>query len=55
MDTQLDSQKSLQVLINAAQIANTKGAFSLQESKLIAEAVEFFTKPQVQEDKKEKK
>jgi hypothetical protein len=41
----LDNQKALQILINAVQMANTKGAFTLQDSKVIAEAVEFFMKP----------
>ena len=39
------SQENLQILINAVQMANTKGAYTLQDSKIIAEAVEFFVKP----------
>lgn len=41
----MDTQKALNILINAVQVANTKGAFTLQDSKVIAEAVEIFTKP----------
>ena len=40
----MDIQKSLQVLIQAAQIGQTKGAYSLTEAKIIAEAIEVFQK-----------
>lgn len=49
----MDNQQALQVLVNAVQIANTKGAYTLQESKTIADAVDVFTKPK--EQIKEKK
>lgn len=41
----ITQEQALQILINAVQLANTKGAFQLAESKTIAEAVEMFTKP----------
>ncbi len=54
----MNQQQAIQILINAAQVANQKGAFQLAESKVIAEAVEMFTvKPaeaQVEEPKEEK-
>ena len=37
-------QTALNTLISAVQVANTKGAYTLAESKVIAEAVEVFTK-----------
>ena len=40
----MEQQKALQILLNAVQIAQNKGAFNLQEAKLIAEAVEVFIK-----------
>lgn len=42
----MNTQNALQILINAVQQANQKGAFTLQDSKIIAEAVEVFVKPQ---------
>lgn len=41
----MNNQQALQILINAVQAANLKGAFSLQDSKMVAEAVEVFVKP----------
>jgi hypothetical protein len=44
--------QALQVLVNAVQVANKRGAYELQESKAIAEAVEVFTNPTDQEDQR---
>lgn len=41
---QTEQQKSLQILINAANVACQKGVFNLQEAKIVAEAVEVFTR-----------
>lgn len=52
----MDNQKALEVLVQAVQIAQQKGAFNLQEAKIIAEAVEvFIKKPEtpVEPEKKE--
>lgn len=55
----MDNQKALRILINAVNLAVTKGAFNLQEAKIIAEAVEQFNKPptspELPEVKKDKK
>ena len=54
----MNQQQAIQILINSVQLANTKGAFQLAESKVIAEAVELFTKPAqepVVEESKDKK
>lgn len=39
-----NTQTALQTLIQAVQLATTKGAYQLGEAKVIAEAVEFFLK-----------
>ena len=44
MKTELNQQTALQILINAANAACQKGAFNLQDAKVIAEAVEVFTR-----------
>tara|TARA_R100001530_G_scaffold134173_2_gene108546 strand:- start:295 stop:450 length:156 start_codon:yes stop_codon:yes gene_type:complete len=50
----MDKQKALELLIQGIHVAQGKGAFNLEESKLLAEAVDVFTeKPK--EEKKEKK
>jgi hypothetical protein len=41
----MKQQEALQILINAVTLANTKGAFTLSDSKIIAIAVEAFTNP----------
>lgn len=53
----MNTQQAIQILINGVEIANQKGAFSLKDSKIIAEAVEIFTKKpenSVEVPKKEK-
>lgn len=40
----MTQEQALGVLIEAVQLAQTKGAFNLQEAKIIAEATELFTK-----------
>lgn len=50
----MDTNKALQTLISAVSLATSKGAFNLQEAKVIAEAVEVFTK-QPEEPKEEPK
>ena len=39
----MDQQVALSVLVQAAQVAQAKGAFSLQEAGVVAEAVAAFT------------
>lgn len=41
---------AIQVLINAALLAQSKGAFSLKDSSLIHDAVRFFVPETAQED-----
>lgn len=56
----MDSKKALEILIQSAQIAVKRGAFELGETRIIADAVDVFTKPQepkekgVKEDKPKK-
>jgi hypothetical protein len=38
----MDQQQALNVLAQAAQVAQSKGAFSLQEAALIAQAIAIF-------------
>jgi hypothetical protein len=38
----MTKEQSLQILIQAAQVGQAKGAYTLQEAKLIAEAMETF-------------
>lgn len=40
----MDTKKALEILVQSVTIANKRGAFELPESKIIAEAVEVFTK-----------
>jgi len=54
----MEQNKAIQILVTAVQLATTKGAFTLQEAKLIAEATEvFMTKEEtpVEEEVKKKK
>lgn len=54
----MDTKQAIQILINAVQLATTKGAYTLPEAKIIASAVEVFTQPQAEpktEPIKEKK
>jgi len=39
----MDTTQALQTLVSAAQVAQGKGAFSLQEAAIVAEAVGVFT------------
>lgn len=45
----MDPKKALEILIQGVKIANKRGAFEIEESKLIAEAIEAFT---VKQDEK---
>lgn len=49
MDTKINQQQALQILINAIQVATKRGAFELMETKTILEAVETFTKAPTEE------
>lgn len=40
----MDINKAVTILVQAVELATQKGAYSLKEAKLIAEAVEFVTK-----------
>lgn len=40
----MDTQKSLNILIQAVQIGQKAGAYTLQDAKVIAEALEVFSK-----------
>lgn len=52
----MKQDQALQILINAVSQANLKGAYTLADSKVIAEAVEVFTKqPEVTPEVVEKK
>ena len=44
----MDTAQALQTLVSAAQVAQGKGAFSLQEAAVVAEAVAAFTGDQAQ-------
>ena len=44
----MDTAQALQTLVSAAQVAQGKGAFSLQEAAVVAEAVGIFTANQAQ-------
>ena len=44
----MDTAQALQTLVSAAQVAQGKGAFSLQEAAVVAEAVGIFTANQEQ-------
>ena len=41
----MDQQQALLVLVQAAQVAQSKGAFSLKEAGIVAQAVAIFTPP----------
>ena len=52
----MDQQQALTVLVQAAQVAQSKGAFSLQEAGIVAQAVAAFTPaepPQVEDPSEE--
>ena len=42
----MDQQQALTVLVQAAQVAQSKGAFSLQEAGVVAQAVAAFAPPE---------
>jgi len=42
-------QQALTILINAAKVAQGKGAFSLEEAEIIAKAIKVFVKEPVKE------
>ena len=44
----MDTAQALQTLVSAAQVAQGKGAFSLQEAAVVSEAVNIFTAGQTQ-------
>ncbi len=50
----MNSQESLNVLIQAVQIGQKAGAYDLKGAKLVAEAVEFFTEPKTEVKETEK-
>lgn len=41
----MTQEQALQVLVNVAEVACTKGLFNLTEAKAVAEAVQVFTTP----------
>ena len=52
----MNQEKALNILVQAVQVGQAKGAYNLQEAKIIAEAVEVFTKkPEDAEHKTEEK
>ena len=50
--TKMNQEQALKLLIEAVEIANKRGAYSLQESRQIADAVDAFT-PKEQHNIKE--
>ena len=51
----MTQNEALQVLIQAVQVAQQKGAFTLQDAKVLAEAVEVFQPKKEEEPKEEPK
>jgi len=58
----MEQNKALSILVEAVNLAQTRGAFKLEEAKVIAEAIEVFkpkeepkveTKEEVKEEKKD--
>ena len=56
----MTNEQSISVLVTAARIAQSKGAFTLEEASVINEAIKTFNKPvetpkeEVKEEKEEK-
>lgn len=56
----MDTNKALQILVQAVQLAQSKGAYTLDEAKILAEAIAVFVKKEepkeelVKEGKKKK-
>jgi len=42
----MNQNQALTIIVQAVKVAQTKGAFTLEEAKIIAEAVEVFTPKQ---------
>jgi hypothetical protein len=58
MENQLSQEQALGVLVQAAKVGQSKGAYSLEDAELIAKAIRVFTpKQQVEKpaDEKEEK
>jgi hypothetical protein len=49
---QLQPKEAIAVLIKAAEIGQSKGAYTLQDASIIAKAIELFTVPPTQEEQK---
>ena len=50
-ETKLTQEQALSVLISAAKVAQSKGAFSLEDASLIQKAISTFVPTKEQEDK----
>lgn len=46
MSQTLTQEQALSVLIQGARVAQSKGAFTLEDAKVVAEAIAVFTPPQ---------
>ena len=44
----MDTQKAIQVLIQGCQIAQAKGAFTLDDAVIVKQAIDVFLKPSVE-------
>lgn len=61
MENQLSQEQALGVLVQAAKVGQSKGAYSLEDAELIAKAIRVFTpkqqveKPADEKDEKEEK
>ncbi len=45
----MTQHQAIEILVQAARVANKRGAFELEESEQISQAVKLFTTPQDQE------
>lgn len=50
MSQTLTQEQALSVLIQGARVAQSKGAFTLEDAKVVAEAITVFTPPQAEAD-----
>lgn len=46
----MDTKKALTILIEAVELAQIKGVFTLKQAGVISQAVEIFTKPKSETD-----
>jgi hypothetical protein len=50
MEQELNQSQAVNVLIQAARIAQSKGAFTLEDAELVSKAIKVFTPASSQED-----